>query len=209
MPARLERRWVLSLAVLALVLPSARVAGQDAAPVTAPIRQFYTGLLAVMQAGRAAAFTQRFATLAPALEQALNLPAILRSAIGLGWSGFQPSQQEELMAAFRRYTIATWVSNFDSYSGQRLEIEGVRTLPDGQVVHTEIVRTAGAPHVIDYVMRQADGGWKASDVLLDGSISQVAVLRSDFRALLIQGPMALAANLDQKAAELMGALSPM
>lgn len=209
MPARLERRWVLPLAVLVLVLPSARVAAQDAAPVTAPIRQFYSGLLAVMQAGRAAAFAQRFTTLAPALEQALNLPAILRSVVGLGWSGFQPSQQQELMAAFRRYTIASWVSNFDSYSGQRLEIEGVRGLPDGRVVHTEIVPTAGAPHVIDYVMRQADGGWKASDVLLDGSISQVAVLRSDFRALLIQGPMALAANLDQKAAELMGATSPM
>ena len=36
-------------------------------------------------------------------------------------------------------------------------------------------------------MHQAADGWKAVDVLLDGSISRVAVQRSDFRALLAGG----------------------
>jgi phospholipid transport system substrate-binding protein len=78
-----------------------------------------------------------------------------------------------------------------------------------QVVHTEIVKQSGSPSVIDYVMRPADAGWKATDVLLDGSISQVAVLRSDFRSLLVSGPVALVAHLEQKSTELTGGTSPM
>jgi len=210
MPARpLGRRCFLRLAVVAAMTMAHPAIAGSGADVAAPIRRFYAVLLSVMQAGRSVPFTQRFDSLAPALEQALDLRAILQGAVGLGWAGFQPSQQSALQAAFRRYTVATWVSNFDSYSGQQLEVQGLRSMGSAQVVHTEIVKVAGTPSVIDYVMRQTDGAWKASDVLLDGSISQVAVLRSDFRALLAGGPLALAANLEQKATELMGGTAPM
>ena len=50
-----------------------------------------------------------------------------------------------------------------------------------------IVPASGNATSIDYVMRQGEDGWRAVDVLLDGSISRVAVQRSDFRALLSGG----------------------
>jgi phospholipid transport system substrate-binding protein len=58
-------------------------------------------------------------------------------------------------------------------------------------------------------MRPAGGGWKATDVLLDGTISQVAVLRSDFTSLLLRGPNALVESLKQKTTDLMTSTSPM
>ncbi len=52
---------------------------------------------------------------------------------------------------------------------------------------------------IDYVMRGGAGGWRIVDVLLNGSISRVAVQRSDFRALLESGnPAALIDSLKRK-----------
>lgn len=210
MPAfRFERRRFLWLTVIGLVALPCPVLAQGSADVAAPIRRLYAALLAVMQAGRAAPFTSRFNSLAPVLDQAFNLPAILQAAVGLGWSGFAPSQQSELQVAFQRYTVASWVSNFDNYSGQKLEIAGLRSLGSAQVVRTEIVKSSGESSVIDYVMRQVGGTWKVSDVLLDGTISQVALLRSDFRVTLTRGPMALAADLERKATELMGGTSPM
>ena len=57
-------------------------------------------------------------------------------------------------------------------------------------------------------MRQTPGGWRAVDVLLNGSISRVAVQRSDFRSLLDQGSASrLIANLQGKVAELSGGAS--
>jgi phospholipid transport system substrate-binding protein len=205
----LGRRGLLRLVVLAVAVCPRWATAIEPSGVTAPIEKFYAELLAVMRAGRTVPFTQRFDALAPALERAINLQAILETAVGLSWTTFQPSQQSELQSAFKRYTVASWTSNFDSYSGQRLEVAGVRSMGSAQVVHTEIVKTSGAPSVIDFVMREAEGVWKATDVLLDGTISQVAVLRSDFRTLLARGPIALAANLEQKATELMGGTAPM
>ena len=58
-------------------------------------------------------------------------------------------------------------------------------------------------HTLDYVMRKTDTGWKVVDVLADGSVSRVAVLRSDFSALFDKGGApALEASLQQKTAEL-------
>lgn len=206
-----SRRGLLSCLGAAAFEATARPAiAQSTADVTAPIQQFYQALLAIMKAGRMTPFTQRFATLAPVLEKTFDLPAILRAAVGLGWSSFQPAQQQDVMTAFRRYTVATWVSNFDSYNGQELSIlPALRRVGSAEVVQTKIAKSAGGTNVIDYVMRQAAGSWKVTDVLLGGTISQVAVLRSDFSSLLSRGPLALAASLDKKAADLTGSMAPM
>jgi phospholipid transport system substrate-binding protein len=54
-------------------------------------------------------------------------------------------------------------------------------------------------------MRQGPAGWRAVDVLADGSVSRVAVQRSDFRRLLTHGgAQALADRLQTKTADLSG-----
>jgi phospholipid transport system substrate-binding protein len=56
---------------------------------------------------------------------------------------------------------------------------------------------------MDFVLRQTANGWRVVDVLADGSISQIAVLRSDFRGLLADGTgAALLASLEKKVADL-------
>jgi phospholipid transport system substrate-binding protein len=160
-----------------------------------------------MKAGRTTPFPQRFATLAPTVDRALDLPYILREAVGPRWASATPEQQSELQPALRSYTIATYVVNFDAYSGDRFEVSPeLREAANGdQIVHTRFVPSSGDARVIDYVMRQTDGGWKAGDVLLDGTISRVAVLRSEFRHILAEGGFeALLTNLWKKVADLSG-----
>ena len=54
-------------------------------------------------------------------------------------------------------------------------------------------------------MRQVNGAWQVVDVLADGTISRVAVQRSDFRRLLRQGgSAALVVSLQSKADQLAG-----
>jgi phospholipid transport system substrate-binding protein len=69
------------------------------------------------------------------------------------------------------------------------------------------VRPDNDPVKLDYVMRRGPTGWQAVDVLTDGSISRVAVQRSDFRELLRRGGVpALAASLTNKVANLSGGM---
>jgi phospholipid transport system substrate-binding protein len=55
-------------------------------------------------------------------------------------------------------------------------------------------------------MREGEQGWRAVDVLADGTISRVAVQRSDFRAILGRdmNTAALLDSLRRKVADLSG-----
>ena len=82
----------------------------------------------------------------------------------------------------------------------------MRSLGNGEVVVDSRLRRAdGSSVALDYVTRRGPAGWQAVDVLTKGSISRVAVQRSDFRGLLTSGGApGLVAGLEHKVANLSG-----
>jgi phospholipid transport system substrate-binding protein len=69
-----------------------------------------------------------------------------------------------------------------------------------------MVKISGDATELDYVMKQTPLGWKVIDVLAGGSISRVAVQRSDFRRILSNGGGdALLTSLRRKTSDLSGA----
>jgi phospholipid transport system substrate-binding protein len=193
----------LAIAGAAFVVPGAKA---DPGAVQ-PIRQLSDGLLRIMRAGSSTPFPQRFQMLAPEVDRAFDLSALLQLSVGPPWSTLPADQQSTLLSAFRRYTVAKYVNGFDNYNGQSFDIQpDTKSLPNGeQLVQTKIVSGSGTSHELDYVMRRTSGGWKAVDVLADGSISQVAVQRSDFRRLVARGgAQALIQSLNQKTSDLSG-----
>jgi phospholipid transport system substrate-binding protein len=206
--AGLSRRSMLGLAMLAaLPLTGPAFAAPSPANPTATISQFNTALLAAMKAGGQTGFNGRFQALAPAIDQAFDLPAVLAVSVGPGWASLSAEQQSRLLEAFRRYTVASYVANFDSYNGQRFSVlPETRGLDTGRVVvQSRLTPFAGDAVELDYVMQETASGWKIVDVLAAGSISRVAVQRSDFRHLLTRGGGdALVASLQRKTSDLSG-----
>lgn len=196
---------MLGLALAGLAAPC-RVRAQDAGGPAAPIQALIDGLIAVMQAGKAKPFRDRFHMLTPTVDRVFDLPGILRVSVGLHWDDVDATQQAILLKVFRSFTVASYVANFDSYDGQRFEIApALRAIGTDQVVSTKFVPTSGDADRIDYVMRQEGTAWKVVDVLLDGTISRVAVQRSDFRGVLAHGGApALIASLQRKVVDLGG-----
>jgi phospholipid transport system substrate-binding protein len=186
-----------------LVLPfAARAADPEAG---APIQALNQALLAAMRAGKGTPFPQRYAALAPVAERAFDLPAILQASVGPRWASIPAAQQAALLDAFRKFTVSSYVANFSEFNGERIElVPDTRNLGADQVVGTRITPANGEPTRIDYVMRRGPGGWRAVDVLLNGSISQVAVYRSDWRSALGSGAEPLIDNLRRKVADLSG-----
>ncbi|MGP0003219.1 MAG: ABC transporter substrate-binding protein [Acetobacteraceae bacterium] len=202
-------RRTLFFSASAALAGAAMPARADTGPV-APIQQLTDGLLQIMKAGPATQFQDRFDMLAPVIDHVFDIDAILRQSVGLVWASLPLSQQDTLRAAFRRYTIASYVNSFDHFNGQRFSVEP-QTRPVGngeQVVLTRITPVSGDAHELDYVMRNTGSGWRTVDVLADGTISRVAVQRSDFRRLLSRGgAVALAASLTSKSADLSDGMS--
>ncbi len=202
MQNRLARRALLSLGLAAAFAGSGWGAPAE---VTAPIQALNTGLLAIMRAGKAASFTRRFDMLAPMVARAFDLDAILQAVIGLRWAALAEAEKTALRAEFRWFTIASWVANFDSFNGEEFTLQPEpRPIGDGGlVVDTRMAAPGGTPISLSYVMRQTGADWRAVDILAEGTISRVAVMRSDFRQILAQGgAAALVVRLREKNAAL-------
>jgi phospholipid transport system substrate-binding protein len=203
-----DRRTLLRHAHLMIAAFLAAGSPAIASEMTAPIEQLHTGLIEIMKAGKAAPFRQRYDKIAPVIGRTFDLEVIVRQVIGPRWAALPPDQQAALADAFRRYTIASYVSNFDAYSGERFEVlPGVAAVGDDRVVKTQIVTASGQAHVLAYVMKPTGGGWRVVDVLADGSISRVAAQRSEIRSVLSDGGgLALLVSLRRKTAELSGGI---
>jgi ABC-type transporter MlaC component len=95
-----------------------------------------------------------------------------------------PAQQAALKAAFQHYSIATYVSHFDAFAGERFDLYPPAGGSDA-VVRVKIVpgKLGDDAHVLGYAMRQTPAGWKAIDVTADSSVSQVVAQQEEIRSL--------------------------
>ncbi len=148
------------------------------------VRGFYDTLLTTMRNGPTLGQSGRYTRLAPVVDRVFDVPSMTRLAIGPSWASLSPAQQQQLIEAFRHYITATYADRFDSYSGQQLQVTGERPYNADVIVQTKIVKSDGDTTTLDYLMRQNQGSWQISDVYLDGTISQLAIQRSEFHSIL-------------------------
>jgi phospholipid transport system substrate-binding protein len=144
------------------------------------VQSFYGVLLSNMKDGRMLGEGGRYARLGPVVDRTFDIPSMTRLAVGPAWATLAPAQQQQLTAAFAHYVAATYADRFDTYSGEQLQVAGERPYGADLMVQTNLVKANGETTRLDYLMRQ---GW-ISDVYLDGTISQLAVHRSEFHSIL-------------------------
>ncbi len=185
---------LLALAIAPLAAGPARAAPD---PASSQIASFDNALVESMQQGPSLGAKGRYRKLAPVIERTFDLPTMTRFAVGPAWSGFSKAQQQAAIDAFGRLTIASYAHNFNSYGGERFEIEpNVQTRGPDKIVQTHMIRPHDAPVALIYRMRESGGAWKVIDVYY-GAISQLTTRRSDFAAPVASGGAAgLVAHLD-------------
>jgi phospholipid transport system substrate-binding protein len=145
-------------------------------------------------------FQQRFDQLAPVIDRIFDLNTILQTSVGLRWASLDEASRRTLFSVFRAFTIASYTANFDKDGGEKFEVlPQTRASGSDVIVQSQLIPGSGDAVRIDYVTRAG----RIVDVLLDGSISRVAVQRSDFRRILVRGgAQALADSLRTKSADL-------
>lgn len=178
-------------------------AAPPADPAAARVETFDNALLAAMKEGPSAGAKARAHRLAAPVEESFDLPTMTQYAVGPAWASMSEAQHRELIAAFTRYSVASYAHNFDSYSGQKFEVTGVQTRGADKIVQARLASPHDAPVSLIYRMRQTPGGWKIIDVYYD-NISQLTTRRADFAASLASGGAAgLMAHLETLTSKLL------
>jgi phospholipid transport system substrate-binding protein len=197
----MSRRRLLAVSALGLAgLGSwSGIAGAADAldPAAARIQAFYDVLLNGMQHAKDLGVQGRYEKLAPIVKETFDSATMTRVAAGPAWNKIPPDKQQALIEAFARMTTASYASQFAGYSGQKFTVEPKATPRNADViVHSRLVPANGDPVTFNYLMRGSGADWKIEDVYLDGTISQLAVRRSEFSAILASdGPDGLLSKL--------------
>lgn len=190
--------------LLLFVLLFSTEAALAASPPVDVIDRLHTSLIETMKQADTLGIEGRYERLQPVLEQSFDFERMIAAAVGSAWTTASEAERQRLLKAFTDLSIATYAARFNGYSGESFETLGERPGPRNTVlVDTRLNRPDGQPVSITYVMSEKDGQWRIVDVLLDRSISELAVRRSEYNQILRNGgPDALATTLEKKAAEL-------
>jgi phospholipid transport system substrate-binding protein len=189
----------LGLAMLSYPVRAAPTSGGDT------VQGLYDALLSTMKNGRTLGQSGRFTQLEPVIRRTFDIPSMTRLSVGLSWAGLTEAQRQQVTGSFGRYISAIYADHFDSYAGQKLQVTGEQPNAGGVMVKSQIIKANGEPVKVDYMMHRSGAGWLISDIYLDGAISEVAIRRSEFAAILKnEGIDGLIVALNRKADILTG-----
>jgi phospholipid transport system substrate-binding protein len=173
-------------ALFAFQAPSAGAASSD--PAVRKIENFYAVLTDTMKRGHELGMKGRYDALAPAVDTTFDIPTMIKFVVGPTWDTMSEADHKALTEAFRRMTIADYANNFDSYDGERFDVDpNVQTKGGDRFVESKLVPKKDAPIPFIYRMRAFGGDWKAIDIYLNGYVDQLTVRRSDFASTLSGG----------------------
>lgn len=188
--------WILAIA---LTITGAITA--VASPATNVIDAFHAKLLTAMQNAGTWNYTQRREFLSAPVADTFNTETQVRLASSVHWNGFTDDEKAELVKAFYDFTLANYASRFKGYDGQDFITLGEEPMKrDRVLVSTNLVKANGEEVSLNYVMApDAEGLYRIIDVQFKGSVSELALRRSEFGPILRdQGFTGLVSLLKQK-----------
>ena len=171
--------------------------------IRAPVEALYATLLEVMQQADALGFPGRYAKLEPVVKTAYDIEFMASRVVGRQYQKLDPEQQAAWLDTFGRLTIATYADRFDGFDGERLEMGTVESSSGGTwIVRTVLYPSDDEPVQLDYRMRNTAEAWRIVDVYLGGTVSELALRRSDYSGVLRKdGFEALEKAIEAKIAE--------
>lgn len=164
----------------------------------------HAGLLSSMQQADELDFDSRHQRLRSLVSSTFDVEFMGSKSVGRMWQQLTPEEQQLWLDKFVAYVAANYAGNFDGHNGETFETLGDEVAQrDTRVVRTELKVPGSDDVIFNYRLRRTPQGWRIIDIYLKGTVSELALRRSDFTSTLkSKGFAELAATVDQKIADL-------
>ncbi len=180
------------------------VAG-GAMEAAACVERLHGVLLDVMKNAETLGYSGRVHRLEPAVNNAYNLGFMARKSVGRHWKELSEEDRTRFLDLFGGLTVANYAGRFTGWTGEEFETLGFEPgVHETMLVRTRIVRPDDEDVALDYRLHQtSENGWRIIDVYMNGTISELAMRRSEYSAMLRrEGFPALVEALDKKITDL-------
>jgi phospholipid transport system substrate-binding protein len=110
--------------------------------------------------------------------------AIARFVLGRYWRSASEEERREFLRLFEDYVVYVYGTRLSDFNGETFRVHGSRTDGDGTIVSTDIFSPgANTPIKVDWRLVHENGGFKITDVVIEG-ISLMVTQRSEFAAVI-------------------------
>jgi phospholipid transport system substrate-binding protein len=169
----------------ALATEAGAPATESSAP-TKVVDELHENLIGVMKDAKTLGYDGRFERLEPVIDELFDIPFMAEKSIGRHWKTVDDENRAHLLTTFERFTIANYAGRFTGYSGQFFETLKEQPSRHGTIlVYSRLVLGNGEMVQLNYRLRPAENdGWRIIDVLLNGTVSELALRRAEYSSLI-------------------------
>jgi len=109
---------------------------------------------------------------------------IARFVLGRYWRSASEEERQEFLKLFEDYVVYVYGTRLSDFNGETFRVRGSRTDGNGTIVSTDVFSPgATAPIKMDWRLIAENGGFKITDVIIEG-ISLLATQRSEFASVI-------------------------
>lgn len=175
------RKTTAAIATLSVILLTSATA--LASPQRDVVEQFNGTLLSLLEGDND--FSGRYAKIEPAIQQTFDLEFMASKVIGRGWKKLTPEQKALWLETFTRLTASNYAGRFVGEKGPKFETLGEEDgSHDTKVVRTKLINPDQDDVELSYRLRETPNGWRVIDCYLDGTVSEIALRRSEYGSVL-------------------------
>ena len=175
----------------------------DSSP-TKTIETFHAGLLEIMKNAKTLGYEGRVEELTPLMARTFDLDFMASKTVGRHWKKLDAEERRQWAETFARFTTANYAGRFKGFKGEEFITLGVEDAAKGtRVVLTKIVVPDDEDVQLNYRVLERNGEWRVIDVYLNGTVSELALRRSEYSsALKREGFEQLVASIETKIEDL-------
>ena len=130
------------------------------------------------------------------VKNSYDLEKMGKIIIGVDWKQMDTKSKKEFINVFKRFISVNYFRRFNKINELNFEHQTVKVIGDKFKLAGVILTADNEKLKIDYLLGFKNEKWKIFDVLLDGSISEVATKKSDFKKIIKEeGVKGLVKNL--------------
>lgn len=166
------------------LLAAVRVAALENAAAEV-VERLHRTYLDVLREAETLGYSGRYEKLAPVIAASFDSEFMAQAAIGRAWKSLDEKDRARWVENFRAFTTANYAARLDRNAGQKFEVLGEEPAAAGTVAVRARVTDPGAEDVaLTYRLRQTGGQWRVIDIYANGTVSEVALRRSEYSTVL-------------------------
>lgn len=177
-------------------------AGQTEAAKT--VKTLNDAILKAMENAKTLGFQGRYELFEPVISETFALSFMAQRTVGRYWNSFSESQKQLFFDTYKKLSVSSYASNFDSFNNEYFDIPESDIKSKGSVVIVPaFLKRVGKKDVrFLYKLKEFEGKWYIVDIHTSG-VSQLALTRSQYSSVLKEkGFDALISSMNEKISSL-------